>query len=89
MKKFIAISGSLRKGSYNTNLLHAASEHAPEGMEIQLFDISSLPLYSQDIEAAFPEGAQALKDAIKNADGVIFELNPIHERTFLEISATL
>jgi chromate reductase len=80
MKKFIAISGSLRKGSYNTNLLHAAVELAGEGVEIQMFDISSLPLYNQDTEAPFPEGAQALKDAIKNADGVIFA-TPEHNRS--------
>lgn len=71
MKKFIALSGSLRNGSFNTNLLKAAVELAPEGATIEIFDISTLPFFNQDLEAAFPQGAQALKDAIEGADGVI------------------
>lgn len=72
MKKFIAISGSLRNGSFNTNLLQAAIELAPEGVEIKIMEIGSLPMYNQDLEAAFPQEAQMLKDAIEGADGVIF-----------------
>lgn len=72
MKKFIAISGSLRNGSFNTNLLQAAIELAPEGVEIKMMEIGSLPMYNQDLEAAFPQEAQMLKDAIEGADGVIF-----------------
>lgn len=67
----IAISGSARKGSYNIALLHAAQKNAPQGMSISIFDISSLPLYKQDAEYSFPSEAQALKDAIESADGVI------------------
>ncbi len=72
MKKFIAISGSLRNGSFNTNLLQAAIELAPEGVEIKMIEIGSLPMYNQDLEAAFPQEAQMLKDAIEEADGIIF-----------------
>jgi chromate reductase len=32
--RVIAISGSLRKASFNTGLLRAAREIAPDGMEI-------------------------------------------------------
>lgn len=66
----VAISGSLRKDSFNTALLRALQSLAPEGMRITVTDIT-LPLYSQDAEAAFPPAAQALKDAIEAADGVI------------------
>lgn len=72
MKTFIAISGSLRKDSFNTRLLHAAQELAGEGVKIEQFDISSLPFYNQDLESSFPEEAQKLKDAIIASDGVIF-----------------
>lgn len=80
MKKFIAISGSLRKDSFNTRVLKASQGLTPEGMEIELFDIHSLPLYNQDVEAPFPEAAQKLKDAITEADGVIFA-TPEHNRS--------
>ncbi len=67
----IAISGSLRKDSFNTALLRALPALAPEGMTITIADISALPLFNQESEAAFPATAQALKDAIEAADGVI------------------
>ncbi len=67
----VAISGSLRKDSFNTALLRAMQKLAPEGMEIKIADIGDLPLYNSDAEAAFPAAAQALKDAIETADGVI------------------
>lgn len=72
MKKIIAISGSLRKDSYNTHLLKAAQEQSPEGMEITIVDISNLPFFNQDLEQNFPSEAQAFKDSIEAADGVIF-----------------
>lgn len=72
MKKIIAISGSLRKDSYNTHLLKAAQELSPEGMEITIVDISRLPFFNQDLESSFPIEAQAFKDIIEAADGVIF-----------------
>lgn len=67
----IAISGSLRKDSYNTMLLGALAKLAPEGMQIEIAEIGNLPLYNQDDEAAFPEAAQALKEKIEAADGII------------------
>ena len=66
-----AISGSLRKGSYNTMLVRALQALAPEGMNIEIVEIGNLPLYNQDDEAMFPAAAQALKDKIESADGII------------------
>ena len=71
--KILGISGSLRKGSFNTALLRAAQELASEGMEITIFDLKGIPLYNGDVEAAGdPAPAAALKSAIRNADGVLF-----------------
>lgn len=72
MKTFIAISGSLRKDSHNTRLLKALQEVAGEDARVELYDISSIPFYNQDMEASFPSEAQAFKDAILASDGVIF-----------------
>ena len=69
----LGISGSLRKGSFNTGLLRAAQELAPEGMEIAIFDLKDIPLYNGDVEAeGDPESVTALKEAIRNSDGVLF-----------------
>lgn len=80
MKKFIAISGSLRKESFNTKILKEAIALAPLGMEVAFYDIHSLPLYDQDLEAEFPSTAQAFKDALKDADGLIIA-TPEHNRS--------
>ena len=71
--RVLAISGSLRKASFNTGLLRAAREIAPDGMEITIFDIKDLPFYNGDIEAeGDPASVVALKSAVRNADAVIF-----------------
>ncbi len=68
----LAISGSLRKSSYNTALALSLSELVPEGMAVTVADIAGIPLYNGDIEAAaFPPPAQAFKDAILAADAIV------------------
>ena len=71
--KVLSISGSLRRASTNTGLLRAGQEVAPAGMEMSIFRIGDLPLYSSDIEAeGDPAPVAALKAAIRDADGVVF-----------------
>ena len=70
--KIIALSGSLRKASYNTALLRAAQELAPKDMQIEIADISAIPLYSGDLEQShFPESVIALAEKIRAADGIL------------------
>ncbi|MDX3927058.1 MAG: NADPH-dependent FMN reductase [Shinella sp.] len=73
MTRLVAISGSLRKESYNTALMRAAIEAAPEGVEIVEGSIRGIPLYDGDLEAAagVPEAAERLKELIAGADGVM------------------
>ncbi len=71
--RVLAISGSLRKASFNTGLLRAAREMAPDGMEIMIHDIKDLPFYDGDVEAqGDPAPVQALKAAVRNSDAVMF-----------------
>lgn len=71
--RVLAISGSLRKASFDTGLLRAAREIAPDGMEITIFDIKDLPFYDGDIEAqGDPAPVVALKAAVRSSDGVMF-----------------
>jgi chromate reductase len=71
--RVLGIAGSLRNASYNRGLLRAAQELAPDGMEVDLFDIRDLPYYDGDVEAAgAPEAVHRFRDAIRAADAVLF-----------------
>ena len=70
--RILGVAGSLRAGSYNRALLRAAVRLAPEGMEIEVFDLLEVPLYNGDVEAAGdPPGVMGFKQAISAADGVL------------------
>ena len=71
--RVLAISGSLRKTSFNTGLLRASQEVAPDWMDVEIFDIRDLPFYDGDLEAqGDPEPVRALKSAIRESDAVMF-----------------
>ena len=71
--RVLAISGILRTASFNTGLLRASREVAPDGMDVNIFDIRDLPFYDGDLESqGDPEPVRALKEAIRDSDGVIF-----------------
>jgi chromate reductase len=69
----LGIPGSLRRGSYNRSLLEAASELAPRGTRIDIFDLDDIPLYNADLDAddIRPFEVTRLKDAIADADALL------------------
>ncbi len=70
---FVAISGSLRKGSYNTMVLKAAQKLAPINVVIEQLCIDKVPIYNFDLHGQyFPDEVEKLNDAVKAADAVIF-----------------
>ena len=73
MVKILGISGSLRTGSLNTKLLHAAQALMPEGATLEAQTLHGIPLYDGDVEDAdgSPPAVEALKAAIRTADGVL------------------
>ena len=71
--RIVGIAGSLRSGSYNRALLRAAQELAPEGLDVEIFDLIDVPLYNGDVEAqGDPDAVTAFKEAVRAADGVLF-----------------
>jgi chromate reductase, NAD(P)H dehydrogenase (quinone) len=72
--RILAISGSLRAASYNTALLRAAAELAPDGVEIELYEnLEALPPYNEDRDTDQPPfEVRRLRAAIEEADAVLF-----------------
>jgi chromate reductase len=74
--RILAISGSLREGSYNTSLARAAAELAPPDVEVELFHgLELIPPYHQDVdqpEIEMPEPVRRLRDEIEAADALFF-----------------
>ena len=70
MSKILGISGSLRKASYNTALLRAARDVAPD--IIGIGSIHGIPLYDGDLESeGVPAAVLELKDKVAAADGLL------------------
>jgi chromate reductase len=71
--RILGISGSLRRGSHNTNLLRAAAELLPPGVELEVYDgLRALPPYDPDLDVEPADPAVGrLREAIASADGVL------------------
>jgi chromate reductase, NAD(P)H dehydrogenase (quinone) len=70
--RILAISGSLRRGSYNTALLRAARDVAPAGVTVELYDgLAAIPAFNEDLEAAAPAPVAELRERIADADGLL------------------
>lgn len=70
--RLLAISGSLRKNSYNSALLRALDRVAPEDIEIRIFNaVGDLPLFNPDYEMEEIPVLTHLKKELRSADGLI------------------
>jgi len=71
--RILAVSGSLREGSFNTSLLRAAAEAAPEGVELELWEgLAELPLYDEDLDEDVPESVRRMRADWAAADAILF-----------------
>jgi chromate reductase len=70
--RVLAISGSLRRDSYNTAILHAAREIGSElGLELEPYEeLATLPHFNQDREVDPPVQVADLRRRIAEADAV-------------------
>jgi len=69
----IGLSGSLRRGSFNTALLRAATTLLPPETTLDLRTLHGIPLYDGDLEVSegVPASVVALKEAIASAHGLL------------------
>jgi chromate reductase len=74
--RVLGISGSLRRDSYNTELLRAAAALLPPEAELELWEgLRDVPPYDADEDPgpeARPDSLRSLADAIAAADVVLF-----------------
>ncbi len=72
-KTILGLSGSLRRASFNTGLLRAAAELAPEGARVEIGSIREVPLFDADLEAVdgLPPAVLRLQAQLQAADGVL------------------
>ncbi|WP_344173770.1 NADPH-dependent FMN reductase [Pilimelia columellifera] len=71
--RILALSGSLRQESFNTQLLRALPSVAPCHMKFDIFDgLAGLPHYNQDLDVEDPpEPVRRWRTAIEEADGLL------------------
>ena len=70
--QLLALSGSLRSKSSNTELLRAAAALAPDDVEVVLYEgIGELPHFSPDLEDALPSRVVELRSRVAAAAGLL------------------
>ena len=72
--RVLGISGSLRRDSYNTNLLRTAGELLPPGVELEVWDeLKAVPPFDEDEELGpAPAAVESLRRAVARADAIVF-----------------
>ena len=69
----LAVAGSLRRASYNRQLLRAATALLPPGVASHEFEaLKAISPFDEDDEPAPPAGVIAWRTAISDADAVLF-----------------
>ncbi|MFD0740459.1 NADPH-dependent FMN reductase [Lysobacter koreensis] len=69
----LGISGSLRRGSYNTALLRAAQSLAAPAASLEVATLHDIPLYDGDLEQqhGLPAAVETLKARVVACDGLL------------------
>ncbi|MCA1928315.1 NADPH-dependent FMN reductase [Rheinheimera sp.] len=68
--KVLALCGSLRAKSTNKALVEYAIAHAPQGMQIELADLSDVPFFNADLTAK-PVAVERLLAQFASADALL------------------
>jgi len=82
----VGLVGSLRRHSLSGALMRAAQELAPDGLTIEVVDLSALPMYNEDLRAdGFPPEVAAFRQRLAAADAFVLS-SPEYNRS---VSAVL
>jgi len=73
--QLVGLSGSLRKGSYNTMLLKAALQLLPTDVSMEIISIEDIPLYNADLDLPAtkqrPRPVEHFRKMLSDADGIL------------------
>ena len=73
--QLVGLSGSLRKGSYNTMLLKAALQLLPLNVSMEIISIEDIPLYNADLDLPSakqrPQPVEHFRKILRDADGIL------------------
>jgi NAD(P)H-dependent FMN reductase len=84
MTRVVAVSGSMREGSYTKAALHYALDAAETaGVETDFIDLATvdLPLYNPDVDTAEAGDAEELLARMRAADGVLLG-SPVYHGSY-------
>jgi chromate reductase len=71
--RVLAISGSLRRESYNRMLLREVARRAPEQLTIGIYDqLADIPSFNEDLETPGPPVITQLRERVAASDGLLF-----------------
>ena len=70
--RIVALSGSLRRASYNTAVVTALKQLAPENVDLMIYKgIGELPLFNPDIEGQAIPALDDLRRILLESDGLL------------------
>ncbi len=78
--KIMVLIGGISADSLNKRFFAAVEKLGVASIEFTVADIASLPFYSQDIEAAPPQSAVALRELARESDAVLI-VTPEYNRS--------
>ena len=70
--RILGIPGSLRQESFNRAALRAATQLAPDGATVEVFELDGIPGFNQDDEQNPPAKVVELKRRIRESDAILF-----------------
>lgn len=70
--KVVAIVGSVREDSFNKYLARFVQKRYADKFDMEILDLSGLPLYNQDIENNPPAAVEEFKSKVKAANAILW-----------------
>ncbi len=77
----LVLIGGISSTSINKRLFNEIKKHQKSNLSFKVFDITTLPYYSQDTENNPSETVKAFKELIRNSKAILF-ITPEYNRSF-------